>query len=228
MRLADAASYFDRVVCADAFTPFEEFKGQFDLFDDSKRDGVTVDRRVLSCSSAVTVPTRRVVLAMGEYWIVGDDIHHTGYAQQLQARARAMHLDDVVRFLGFRHDVDAVLGELDLLVSCSHEEPFGISLIEAMGCRLPVVAASVGGIPEVIEHEVTGLLVPPRSPEALADAVCALLVNPNRRLAMGDAGRRRAERHFDAATHARNVARVYGTLLSPASTGRQMSASAGK
>ncbi len=82
MRLSDAAAYFDKTVCADAFAPATTFYGQLDLFDDSKRDGATVVRRVLSVAPSVTLPARRVLLIDGGYWIVGQsqDDHWAGAA----------------------------------------------------------------------------------------------------------------------------------------------------
>lgn len=71
MRLSVAARYFDKTLCADSFNLGTTFRGQLDLFDDSKRDGATVARRVLSVDPAVTIPARRVIRISGEDWIVG-------------------------------------------------------------------------------------------------------------------------------------------------------------
>lgn len=71
MRLADAASYFDKLLCVDAFASGTTFYGQLDLFDDSKRDGATVSRRVLSVAPAVAIPSRRVITFGGEQWLIG-------------------------------------------------------------------------------------------------------------------------------------------------------------
>jgi hypothetical protein len=71
MRLSVAAGYFDRLVCQDAFNSSATFKGQLDVFDDSKRDGLTVARRILSTQPSVVIPARRVIVAGGETWIVG-------------------------------------------------------------------------------------------------------------------------------------------------------------
>jgi len=76
VRFSAAASFFDKVVCTDAYTPTDPtFKAQLDLFDDSKRDGATVVRRVLSVSASVTIPARRAVAAVGETWIVAGHGH---------------------------------------------------------------------------------------------------------------------------------------------------------
>jgi L-malate glycosyltransferase len=79
----------------------------------------------------------------------------------------------------------------------SLEEGFGIPAAEAMGCELAVVASDAGGLPEVVEHGVTGLVVPRGNSDALAQAIGDLLADPQRRSAMGRAGRARALRLFD-------------------------------
>lgn len=71
MRLADAAKYFDKTVCADAFAPFTTFAGQLDIYDDSKRDGATIARRVLSVGPAVVMPASNVITINAVPWIVG-------------------------------------------------------------------------------------------------------------------------------------------------------------
>ena len=78
-------------------------------------------------------------------------------------------------------------------------EPFGIVVIEAMAGGTPVVASNVGGIPEIVQHGVSGLLVTPGDALALRHAIADLIADPPRRLAMGDAARRRSQ-EFTAAT----------------------------
>lgn len=71
MRLSAAARYFDKTICSDAFSPSTTFRGQLDLFDDSKRDGATVVRRILSVDPTIAIPARRVITIGTEQWIVG-------------------------------------------------------------------------------------------------------------------------------------------------------------
>ena len=82
-----------------------------------------------------------------------------------------------VVFTGRRDDVPAVTAALDVAVLPSYREAQGLVILEAMALARPVVASNVGGIPEMIEDGVTGLLVPPRDPAALADAIVRLLTD---------------------------------------------------
>jgi alpha-maltose-1-phosphate synthase len=93
-------------------------------------------------------------------------------------------------------------------------EPLGIVNLEAMACQTAVVASRVGGIPEVVEDGVTGLLVPPEEPALLAEALNALLREPGRAAAMGVAGRERAVREFSWDAVAVQTAELYAELVS--------------
>jgi starch synthase len=92
-------------------------------------------------------------------------------------------------------------------------EPLGIVNLEAMACATAVVASRVGGIPEVVEESVTGLLVPPDDPAALADALNVLLRDPARAGAMGLAGRERAVSEFSWDAVAAQTAELYAELV---------------
>ena len=113
--------------------------------------------------------------------------------RELQARLRD---SPQVRLLGFRRDIASLLRAFDVLAVPSHSEAFGLSAAEAMAAGVPVVATRVGGLPEVVEDGVQGLLVPPGAPQALADAVVALLEDEARRRRMGAEGERRARACF--------------------------------
>ena len=106
-----------------------------------------------------------------------------------------------------------VYDDLDVLVLASVAEPFGLVLIEAMARGVPVVATRAGGVPEIVEHGVHGLLVPPRDPEALAEALRAILGDGRTRDRMGGAGRERAARSFTVAREAAQIEAVYRAVL---------------
>jgi glycosyltransferase involved in cell wall biosynthesis len=90
---------------------------------------------------------------------------------------RGARPDAKVLFTGLRDDVPAVTAALDVAVLPSYREAQGLALLEAMALRRPVVATNVGGVPEMVEDGVTGLLVPPRNPDALGAAIARLLTN---------------------------------------------------
>lgn len=113
-----------------------------------------------------------------------------GYMDELKATADRLGVAPRILWLGHRDDVPDLLGALDLLVHPSLEEPLGLAILEAMMAELPVVATTVGGIPECVRPGETGLLIPPANSEALAEAVLTLLTDPDRRRAFGLAGRR--------------------------------------
>ena len=117
---------------------------------------------------------------------------------ELQLRAVALGLAGHLHFLGERHDVPRLLEGFDLFVLPSVSEGMPLTILEAMHARLPVVATAVGGVPELVLHGETGLLVPARSPAALAAALQRLLLDGPLRQAMGEAGRQRQQLHFSA------------------------------
>ena len=139
-------------------------------------------------------------------------------AQRLRRLARRLGVDDRLVLHGrvSRDDMPALLRSADVVVCAPWYEPFGIVPLEAMACGRPVVATGVGGQIDSVAHGVTGLLVPPRDPAALAVALRSLLADDERRREFGRAGVRRVRRlyGFDsvaAATHdvyRRVIARV--------------------
>jgi sugar transferase (PEP-CTERM/EpsH1 system associated) len=131
----------------------------------------------------------------------------------LEAQARSLGMAEAVTFAGVRADVPEILAALDVFVLPSLWEGMPNAVLEAMASGLPVVATAVGGTPEVVMDGVTGLLVPPQDPGALARAIERLLCDPGLRRTMGRAGRRRVEQHFDIRETVRQVEDLYETLL---------------
>jgi glycosyltransferase involved in cell wall biosynthesis len=108
----------------------------------------------------------------------------------LEDLARSLQLEGCVHFFGWRRDLEAVYGDLDLVVNCSRNEGTPVSLIEALAAGRPVVATRVGGTPDVIGDGERGVLVPPGDPAALAQAITAALRDPqaaHRKAAAGQA-----------------------------------------
>jgi glycosyltransferase involved in cell wall biosynthesis len=114
----------------------------------------------------------------------------------LQHQVKSLGLDKHVRLVGFRPDVLSLLKCFDVFVLSSVTEGLGTSILDAMAASRAVVGTAAGGIPEAIEHGVTGLVVAPEHPAALGEAILTLLQNPDQRARMGEAGLARARAHF--------------------------------
>jgi glycosyltransferase involved in cell wall biosynthesis len=122
-------------------------------------------------------------------------------------------LEQIVTLNGQASEVRHHLANSDLFVLSSRSEGISIAILEAMAVGLPVVATDVGGNREVVVHGQTGLLVPAGSPDALAEAMRALVDDPGRSSAMGRAGRDRVEREFDVRCTAARYEHLYQELL---------------
>ena len=129
-------------------------------------------------------------------------------------QVRRMGLNRVVSFLGkmSHFELPRIYNESDVVVLPSLYEPFGKVLIEAMSCKRPVIATRVDGIPEVVLDGKTGLLVQPRDPEAVANAVLSLLSDDSLRHKMGSRGRRRVQRLFTWEKSARELLNIYNRV----------------
>ena len=122
---------------------------------------------------------------------------------ELEALTRARGVEHVVEFLGHRDDVPALLAAADLFVLPSRSEAFPNCAIEAMAAGLPVIASGVGGLLDLIEHDRTGVLVPPCNPDVLADVIAALVADPARAHRLGANARTEVVNRysFDRMTH---------------------------
>jgi glycosyltransferase involved in cell wall biosynthesis len=147
--------------------------------------------------------------------IVGDDLFgdNMQYKTRIRELVRGLGLEERVRFLGWRDDVQTILNACDLLAVPSQAEPFGRVALEAMIAGKPVVGTRAGGLPDVVAEDETGLLVPPGDPAALGAAMLRVLSEPALAKRMGEAGRERAHKLFDARTATRSVEQLYLTLL---------------
>lgn len=143
------------------------------------------------------------------------------FRDELAAQIAHHGLDGAVELLGFVEDVDRLLAESEAFVLPSRRpEPFGLALVEAMASGLPCVATAAGGPRDIVEDGVTGLLVPPGDPVALAAALQRLRTEPDLATRLGAAARRAVRSRFSAATSAVTVAAVYGQVAPAAGTGR--------
>jgi len=148
-------------------------------------------------------------LPEGVLLLVGD-----GELRPLVERSiRELGLVDRVRLLGQRSDVPRILATSDIFVLSSRWEGLPYTIIEAMMAGLPVMATRVGGVPELVEDGVTGFLIPPKDPDALAKALQKLLNDPELRKRMGQASREKALKEFTLDRMLRETEKVYQEVL---------------
>ncbi len=152
--------------------------------------------------------------------IIGWDAHYPmadgrTYLQYLKDYCNENGLTKSVTFTGPRKDIERFYSAADVIVVPSaYEEPFGLVVIEAMAMAKPLVATRSGGIPEIVDNGVTGILVERKSPEELADAVTRFLCNAELRSKLGRQARIAAEKRFYERRLAEEVSRVYESVLS--------------
>ena len=138
-----------------------------------------------------------------------DDAGGKGYRTVLETRIAELELGDHVRLLG-AIDADAVKRHLlaaHAFVLASWHEPLGVALMEAMSCEVPTIGTAAGGVAELITDGVDGILVPPKDPALLAEAILQLARDPARAMALGQAGRARIVSHFHAGRGAETLIR---------------------
>ncbi|HHT25635.1 MAG TPA: glycosyltransferase family 4 protein [Firmicutes bacterium] len=153
----------------------------------------------------------QVLVRQGNYYFAlagaGPDL--AGFRQVAQETG----LTERVRFLGYRDDIATLLQCADIFVLPSYSEGMPLTVLEAMAAGKPIVATRVGGIPELIEHDVTGVLVEPRQPRILAAALHHLAQDPARRERLSRAAKTHVTTHFTDTEMVRRLLLVYQQLL---------------
>ena len=157
-------------------------------------------RYLIEAASTVVqrVPDARFVIA-------GEGELRAALERQIKERRLEKH----VLLAGFRPDVLSLHKSFDIFVLSSTTEGLGTSLLDAMACARPIVATTAGGIPEVVEDGVTGLLVPPKDPDALARALVTLLKDAGLREKLGAAGLARVRDRYTAERMVQDTLGVY-------------------
>jgi glycosyltransferase involved in cell wall biosynthesis len=200
---------------------FEEVHSTLTVEEAKERLGIPRDCHVLGTAGRLE-PVKRLDiflaaaqqialrLSQTRFLIAGDGSHEV----KLRAQAQAQEIRDKVLFLGHRNDIYDVLRAFDLLVLSSDHEGLPMVLLEALGLGVPVVARSVGGVPEVVQDGVNGLLVDSAEPGALAEACERVLGDNALRRRLGEAARPSIIERFSVANSAARVAELYRSLLS--------------
>lgn len=131
----------------------------------------------------------------------------------LLAQTKSLGLCKNILFLGARSDIAEILNCIDIFLLPSLNEGFGIVLVEAMAMKKPVIATNVGGVPEIVVNETTGILLSPKDPEAFSSAIIRLYDTPEISMKMGLAGYNRARRLFDITTTVTEFESLYCDLI---------------
>lgn len=150
-----------------------------------------------------------------EAWIIGgaSGVKGIKLLEELRELVKELELEDKVKFLGPQTQIAEILAETDVLVlSTRTPEGFGRVVVEAGATGTAVVATRVGGVSEIIEHEENGLLVPPRNPVRLAEAIVRLKEHPEDCLKFSRALRQKVEREFTLEKMTEETIRVYQSL----------------
>jgi glycosyltransferase involved in cell wall biosynthesis len=163
------------------------------------------------------VPRILAAVPQARFVFVGGQNRLPDYVARIKATAERLGVAAKILWTGHRSDIPDLLAAFDLFVAASVEESFGLAILEAMAAGLPVVATAAGGIPEVVRHGETGILVAPAQSDALADAVIRLLSDPALARRFGESGRRRVLTDFALEAQA---ARIEAALASVARRAR--------
>ena len=145
--------------------------------------------------------------------IVGDG----SLSENLKKLVHDLNIEDETVFTGkIAHELVPVYDNMlsvSVSVSVSNSESFGVAIIEASACGKPVVVSDVGGLPEVVENGVTGIVVPPRAPEKTAEAIEKLVLDEKLRKQMGEAGRKRVAKFYDWNKNVEQMIEIYKGLI---------------
>lgn len=149
-----------------------------------------------------------------EFVIIGEDESRSGeYRARVEQLISELSLAGCVRLTGRLEDVAGIVASLDVFVSASRSEAFGIAMVEAMACGVPVVATATEGAREIVEDGVTGLIVPTGDAHAMSAAVISLLEDEGHRLLLGAHAREAARVRFSLERMIEATERVYAEML---------------
>ncbi len=144
------------------------------------------------------------------FLVAGDaSFGEENYSLKILKTATDLGLDKNIKFTGHYGNVSEILSAMDIFVLPSHEESFGVLLVEAMAMELPTVASNNAGIPDIVEDEQTGILVPPKNALELASALKRLALSSELRTRLGNAGRKRAEGIFNSVDELDKLEKFY-------------------
>ncbi|MEW8286003.1 MAG: glycosyltransferase [Candidatus Thiodiazotropha endolucinida] len=210
----------DKLVCVRSAVDVDLYQQQCDRVGFRAQFGLAEDALVMGVAAQL-IPRkghRYLLLALPRLIQSFPHLHLLVFGkgplrEVLEQQIEVLQLQQHVTLAGFRDDLPQLLPCLDLLVHPALMEGLGVALLQAASAGLPIVAVEAGGMPEAVEDGVNGLLVPPGSDEALADAIYQLLDNEELRRRMGESGREKMRRGFSVEQMVLGNLAVYRDLL---------------
>jgi glycosyltransferase involved in cell wall biosynthesis len=172
------------------------------------------DNFLEAIAQVIRYRTNLKVLIVGDPIISLDREYPCPYHQKLQKLILDLNLGNKVIFTGYRGDIPQIMTASDIIVhSASVPEPFGRVIVEGMLAKRPVIATAAGGVLEIIEDRVTGLLAPPQNPSKMAEAILWVINNQEQTLHMREVAQQKAKERFSIEKHVFAVQQVYRTIL---------------
>jgi glycosyltransferase involved in cell wall biosynthesis len=132
---------------------------------------------------------------------------------ELEEKARDADVSEKCRFPGFRRDLQEIFRVMDLLVLPSLTEGLPNVVLEAFACKKPVIASAVGGVPEIVQDGINGVLVPPGDPDSLAKAISSFITSPDQFKHFGEAGYAKVRQNFTFELQTQRLESIYSELL---------------
>jgi glycosyltransferase involved in cell wall biosynthesis len=197
---------------------FKDFKESTKL-----RNGLSISKkaRIVGTVGKLSSPQKNIPLFLRSAKIVAGRLSDVRFVvvgggrllNLMKNLSSDLGISEKVHFTGEREDIPEILDALDVFVLSSYKEGLPNVIMEAMAAAKPVVATSVGGVPELVVDGVTGFLVPSNDEEKLSQAVIRLLTNPEMSKEMGEEGRRRVSEFFSADRMIKEIESLYSHLL---------------
>ena len=197
-----------------SFKPIEDIRGELNISKNELVIGIVGQISKLK-GHDVFLKAASIILKKNKnikFLIVGE-VRRERDQGLCEALINKLDLRENVIFTGFRHDIANVLSAIDILAFPTLKESFGRSAIEAMALGKPVVASNVGGVPEIVRHGKTGILVSPGDAEELADGLLELINDKEKREDMGNEGLKVVREKFDIRDMMNRIENVYKELL---------------
>jgi glycosyltransferase involved in cell wall biosynthesis len=197
-----------------------EFEDSHSMLGIPEVEGGSSHRLSVGCIGRVEEPKGQIFLleaipeiiretGKADFYFIGEQ--DEAYMKALNSRTKG--IEEYVHFTGFIENPYSLMKRLDLVVLPSLAEGFSRVILEAMALKKPVVATRVGGNSEAVVDGVTGVLVPPADPKAMAQSIISLLSDLKKRESMGKAGFERVKSTFDIKKSVREIEQIYSRLL---------------